>query len=845
MANLISQYKLNDNLATTVVLDSHGSNNGALVGGDNTADISVAGKINTALHFDGSADYINVPYDVSLFADEMTISFWEKSDKTDYTSQGWLVSMWDYSTNKRMWGISVNSTNDEWTIATSSDGTINASVSTGIAVDLSWHYFTFVVNNATKAWKVYLDSVYQSTITADYTYINKNSFMTIGGLAGITFFDGIIDDLRIYDYQLEQFQIDALYNSGNGTENTTPWFEYYTGNLIVNITPTSTYKGGSTLYTGNIPIIITPISTYKGGSVFYTGNIPIIITPSYSIRETLDANYCSRILWYNPLIIICDTDPVKVIRIDFSSERIPSQTLYTLNASGETVKNAKDIVINNTFSQIYIACADGQVMKIRLSDFNDRTQINTGDTNDLLNITSLDDWKYTYVGTDDSNGEIIKIDESEITQINSKFNFIKENVTKINSYLNTINAEVINSKFTFLKDQTAQIKSDFRFTPYDYDDITPITREDFHVYVDDVELTDVDLSNIRIIKSDGQKTSANFSVARQFDNVDKTLADVSSELSNQNEVKIYIKTELMFTGDIKDIKRASDEKVDVWAEGEESQEDNNYVTLNSQILNQQLHIYDIISYDVDVYNPVIDVDDENPEIYKGVKIDLGTQIEEQVTHNNHPIALPLTDYNNGELTLKQNWNYFWIASAENYITDESFFLEYIGTGLSPLDNDLWNVTNLSPQSQRIYDNKETELGYYTLGSAPYLIISSNKNGKYLPQYIWYDEEDGWWSKYLGGYDYSGYVQKVGEVEYEKMKNINGNILPITTVNMDLRIDTFLYYKMFLNTRINIVNTIETDIYNNNNGFPVSIKSIEINSNDMIIHLNCDNKLSKS
>lgn len=220
MSWLISQYKLNDNLATTDVVDNYGSNNGTLNGGDNTEDISVAGKINTALHFDGSADYVKVDYDVSLFADEMTISFWAKSDKTDYVSQGWVVSMWDYATNKRMWGIDINQINDEWEIKTSSNGTINGAVSTGISVDTSYHHFTFVVNNSTKAWKVYLDGVYQSTITASYSYIDKNSFMTLAGLSGGWFFDGIIDDLRIYSKQLNQSEIDFLYNSGNGTEAT-------------------------------------------------------------------------------------------------------------------------------------------------------------------------------------------------------------------------------------------------------------------------------------------------------------------------------------------------------------------------------------------------------------------------------------------------------------------------------------------------------------------------------------------------------------------------------------------------------------------------------------------------
>ena len=56
--SLIAHYKLNDNLATTNVIDSKVSYDGTLVGGNNTEDLSAVGKINESLHFDGNADYI-------------------------------------------------------------------------------------------------------------------------------------------------------------------------------------------------------------------------------------------------------------------------------------------------------------------------------------------------------------------------------------------------------------------------------------------------------------------------------------------------------------------------------------------------------------------------------------------------------------------------------------------------------------------------------------------------------------------------------------------------------------------------------------------------------------------
>ena len=49
--NLIAHWKMNDNLATTNVIDSVGSNNGTLTGG-NSEDFSTTGKINNSIIFE-------------------------------------------------------------------------------------------------------------------------------------------------------------------------------------------------------------------------------------------------------------------------------------------------------------------------------------------------------------------------------------------------------------------------------------------------------------------------------------------------------------------------------------------------------------------------------------------------------------------------------------------------------------------------------------------------------------------------------------------------------------------------------------------------------------------------
>ena len=76
-----------------------------------------------------------------------------------------------------------------------------------------------------------------------------------------------------------------------------------------------------------------------------------------------------------------------------------------------------------------------------------------------------------------------------------------------------------------------------------------------------------------------------------------------------------------------------------------------------------------------------------------------------------------------------------------------------------------------------------------------------------------------------------------------LKNINGDVLPKTSASIELFIDGYYYYGLSLLTRLNFDNTTTSSIYNSNNGFPVSIKGIEINSSTMKVTLKTTNSFS--
>jgi len=220
----ISQYKMNDNAATKVVIDSVGSNAGTAQ--QNTEDITAAGKINGALSFNGSSDYI-AGFDAGLLDSysEATICIWFKRTDTIgnecllhyYKDTGDAILVWispDHATNKVNAYIEHNNDKEE----------LNADE----AIDTDWHHIAVTVGGA-NTHKIYLDGVEVASNDADTIgpsdmdsgatlYIGKNVYG--GGNSG--FWNGKIDDVRIYTSVLTLAEIKAIYYGGYGIEVENP-----------------------------------------------------------------------------------------------------------------------------------------------------------------------------------------------------------------------------------------------------------------------------------------------------------------------------------------------------------------------------------------------------------------------------------------------------------------------------------------------------------------------------------------------------------------------------------------------------------------------------------------------
>ena len=222
----VGHWKMNDNLATTVVIDSSGNGNNG-VAQENTDQLDVAGKINNALTFDGSGDHIDCGHDASLWsAGDTTYSAWIYP--TAFDSYTMIMGQGTSNWHKFFWVGSTGSIRAYWA---HSDTAAVSQSSTLVGLD-EWSLVTAVFNDDT--WDLYINgkeveySSHQAGIGTPNDY-SANNF-AIGAVDGGSLgFTGRIDDVRNYDRALAQDEILRIYNSGSGTEDgiTASWKDVF------------------------------------------------------------------------------------------------------------------------------------------------------------------------------------------------------------------------------------------------------------------------------------------------------------------------------------------------------------------------------------------------------------------------------------------------------------------------------------------------------------------------------------------------------------------------------------------------------------------------------------------
>ncbi len=198
-----------DETSGSVAADSSGNgNSGTATNHSWNSD----GRIGGCIELDGSFDYVTVTNSSSLqISGQITITAWVRADTV--SSQHCIVG--HGPTGSLVQNTYLYAWSSTW-LAGSNNGSDVYTQSSATAGD--WTHLASVYDGS--QWLLYVNGVLVDTTTSSQGAINvSGGRWTIGAPSGQSgrFFDGLIDDVRIYNRSLTAADVDALYVDGWAT----------------------------------------------------------------------------------------------------------------------------------------------------------------------------------------------------------------------------------------------------------------------------------------------------------------------------------------------------------------------------------------------------------------------------------------------------------------------------------------------------------------------------------------------------------------------------------------------------------------------------------------------------
>ncbi|MCF8370155.1 MAG: PKD domain-containing protein [Bacteroidales bacterium] len=208
---LVAQYMFSGGAQDGSDNGYHGTVNGATLTNDRF------GNLNSAYSFDGN-DYISISSSFILHQPiDASISFWMKKGAGS-------------NQQRIFWSKLNNSDNNRFNCYTA--GTVNSNIGFNmdyreantsihglcyeqVTPDL-WHHI--VINRIGNLYTVYRDNASVSSISDNFPNLPNSIGWIIGGLSPYSF-EGVLDDIRIYNRALFETEIQALYNEGTGANS--------------------------------------------------------------------------------------------------------------------------------------------------------------------------------------------------------------------------------------------------------------------------------------------------------------------------------------------------------------------------------------------------------------------------------------------------------------------------------------------------------------------------------------------------------------------------------------------------------------------------------------------------
>lgn len=216
---LVGYWKMNEigwtGTANEVVDSSGNSNNGqSKCAGTCSVPSTSTGKFGNGGSFDGTDDYVKITNSTSLnYSSQTTISAWvynreTNSSRIPIAKGGYNTSGWYWWIDTTSWRVQLNTTSQ------------NSAYSSGRTIPTNeWHHLTTVIDQTNSTIKYYYDGVLINTSTGTIQFSNNssNSIYIADYIGSGTYaWNGILDEVRIYNRALSPAEVQQLYNWAPG-----------------------------------------------------------------------------------------------------------------------------------------------------------------------------------------------------------------------------------------------------------------------------------------------------------------------------------------------------------------------------------------------------------------------------------------------------------------------------------------------------------------------------------------------------------------------------------------------------------------------------------------------------
>ncbi len=389
---MVSWWELEED-SGTVAYDSAGTNHGTVYGASWTND----GKIGGALNFDGSGDYVDCGTNRSLggmsaltiagwFKPDFTISGGSNPDEINILEKFEVYRMYFSQASSRLYIFVFNSLGTNAYVGSNSD-TFVAGV---------WYHFAAVYDGMNL--KLYMDAVEQLDVASlSGSVASSTNYLGIGGPIDGHYFDGIIDDVRIYNRALSAEEIQALYRSAVSGKASTP--NPSNGASVVNPDTQLSWTAGSWADTHDVYFgtSYNDVNNATTDSPLYKGNFDVnsfdpcgldtLTTYFWRIDEVNEPNLWKGNVW--SFTTWAPSDPnlnlVSLWRFDEGSGTIAHDSAGNNNGSlvGDTswTTGHRGSALNFDGSGDYVNCGIGSsldpINAITVSTWVKRTDYNT------------------------------------------------------------------------------------------------------------------------------------------------------------------------------------------------------------------------------------------------------------------------------------------------------------------------------------------------------------------------------------------------------------------------------------------------------------------------------------